>query len=134
MLIFVNMANYYFLQPPYYFVVFGLFIGITSGLAFGKILQEKTQNYFDRNKEGIILKTIIDLSNRELSMTFWGIGIGIFFFLDGGLETFYLPAWLSYLVSLFLTLFVLSLVKSQLQEVLRQLQKGGSKELDLDEF
>jgi membrane protein implicated in regulation of membrane protease activity len=68
----------------------------------------------------------------QLQMPFLGIGAGICVFLAAGLEIFGFPWWLSYSISLPLTLFISLLVWSQLGKLLNQLEQGGSKALDLD--
>jgi len=60
--------------------------------------------------------------------------LGICIFLSAGLEIFGFPSWLSYSVSLPLTVLIAVLVWLQLSKLLTQLERGGSKALDLDAF
>jgi membrane protein implicated in regulation of membrane protease activity len=70
----------------------------------------------------------------QLLVPFLGIAAGICVFLAAGLEVFGFPWWLSYSISLPLTLLIATLVWSQLGKLLAQLERGGSKALDLDAF
>jgi hypothetical protein len=70
----------------------------------------------------------------QLLVPFLGIAAGICVFLAAGLEIFGFPSWLSYFISLPLTVLIAFLVWSQLARLLAQLERGGSKALDLDAF
>lgn len=115
-------------DPPYFLLVFGLFVGITSGAAFEATLRQKANEWF-RNRS---TRTLAQMQGIQLLLPFVGISAGVCVFLAAGLEVFGLPTWLSYLASFTLTLFIGVLVWSQLGQVLMQLEKGGSQALDLD--
>lgn len=119
---------YNFPQPPYFLLIFGLFAGITSGAAFEATLKQKVQEW-SRNRS---TRTLAQMKGVQLLMPFIGIAAGICVFLAAGLEIFGFPSWLSYSVSLPLTLFIALLVWSQLSKLLSQLERGGSRSLDLD--
>ena len=119
---------YNFPQPPYFLLIFGLFAGITSGAAFEATLKQKVQEW-SKNRS---TRTLAQMKGVQLVMPFVGIAAGICVFLAAGLEIFGFPSWLSYSVSLPLTLFIAVLVWSQLGKLLAQLERGGSKALDLD--
>ncbi len=119
---------YNFPQPPYFLLIFGLFAGITSGAAFEATLKQKVQEW-SKNRS---TRTLAQMKGVQLLMPFTGIAAGICVFLAAGLEIFGFPSWLSYSVSLPLTLFIAVLVWSQLGKLLAQLERGGSKALDLD--
>jgi hypothetical protein len=72
------------------------------------------------------------LKSSSLQIPFIGICIGICLFLASGLDIFILNGWVAYAISLPMTIFIGGLVWSQLGELLGQLQRGGSKEIDLD--
>jgi uncharacterized protein (DUF2062 family) len=74
------------------------------------------------------------MKGSHLLVPFLGIAAGICVFLAAGLEVFGFPSWLSYSISLPLTLFIGFLVWSQLGKLLAQLERGGSRSLDLDAF
>jgi hypothetical protein len=119
---------YSFPEPPYFLLIFGLFAGLTSGAAFEATLKQKVREW-SKNRS---TRTLAQMKGVQLQMPFLGIGAGICVFLAAGLEIFGFPWWLSYSISLPLTLFISLLVWSQLGKLLNQLEQGGSKALDLD--
>jgi len=121
---------YNFPEPPYFLLVAGLFAGITSGAAFEATLKQKVQEW-SRNRS---TRTLAQMKGIHLLLPFLGIAAGICVFLAAGLEIFGFPTWLSYSISLPLTLLIGFLVWSQLAKLLAQLERGGSKALDLDAF
>ena len=121
---------YNFPEPPYFLLVAGLFAGITSGAAFEATLKQKVQEW-SRNRS---TRTLAQMKGIQLLLPFLGIAAGISVFLAAGLEIFGFPTWLSYSISLPLTLLIGFLVWSQLAKLLAQLERGGSKALDLDAF
>lgn len=121
---------YFLPQPPYFLMFAGLFISITCGLAFEASLKQKAQQWQKQ-----LPKANEDLlEGSGLQLPFLGICIGICLFLASGLEIFLMDRWLSYAIALPTTIFVCGLVWTQLGKVLKQLQEGGSKALDLDIF
>lgn len=121
---------YYYPQPPYFLIVSSLLIGVVCGAAFESLLKETMKKWSKKANFNLLDQ----LDTLELRLPFWGICLGIWLFLASGLEIFSVPSWLSYGLSLGMTLFTASLVWSQLVEVLQQLQKGGSRAIDLDSF
>lgn len=121
---------YNFPEPPYFLLVAGLFAGMTSGVAFEATLKQKVQEW-SRNRS---TRTLAQMKGFQLLVPFLGIAAGICVFLAAGLEVFGFPSWLSYSVSLPLTVLIAFLVWSQLAKLLAQLERGGSKALDLDAF
>ena len=119
---------YHFPEPPYFLLIFGLFAGITSGAAFEATLKQRVHEW-SKNRS---TRTLAQMKGVQLVMPFVGIAVGICIFLTAGLEIFGFPTWLSYSVSIPLTLFTAVLVWSQLAKLLIQLEQGGSKALDLD--
>ena len=121
---------YNFPEPPYFLLIAGLFAGITSGAAFEATLKQKVQEW-SKNRSS---RTLAQMKGFQLLVPFLGIAAGICVFLAAGLEVFGFPWWLSYSISLPLTLLIATLVWSQLGTLLAQLERGGSKALDLDAF
>jgi hypothetical protein len=119
-----------FPEPPYFLLLFGLFAGMTSGAAFEASLKQKVKEW-SKNRS---TRTLAQMRGIQLLLPFLGIAAGICVFLAAGLEIFGFPTWLSYSVSLPLTLLIAVLVWSQLGNLLAQLERGGSKALDLDAF
>ncbi|MGB5963768.1 MAG: hypothetical protein WBG73_24235 [Coleofasciculaceae cyanobacterium] len=121
---------YNYPSPPYLLLFFGLFAGLTCGLAFEATLRQKVQEWSKKRST----RTLAQMKGLQLLMPFLGITVGIAVFLASGLEIFGFPTWLCYAISLPLTLIISSLVWSQLSKLLGQLERGGSKALDLDAF
>jgi hypothetical protein len=118
---------YYLPQPPYFLVIVGLFIGLTCGFAFEATLKSQIKEMLKRPAAQM-------LKGSGLQLPFLGICVGICVFLSAGLEIFLFDRWLSYALSLPMTIFIAALVWIQLDSVLKQLKSGGSKAIDLDAF
>ncbi len=116
--------------PPYFLLFLGLFAGLTCGLAFEATLRQKVQEW-SKNRS---TRTLAQMKGLQLLIPFLGIAVGIAVFLASGLEIFGFPTWICYVISLPLTFIISFLVWSQLSKLLRQLERGGSKALDLDAF
>lgn len=121
---------FYYYSPPYFLLFAGLLAGIASGIAFKTTLEQAVQEW-SRNRS---TRTLANLQGIQLLVPFVGIGIGACVFLSSGLEIFGFPTWLAYAIALPLTAFISLLVWYQLSSILVQLEKGGSKALDLDLF
>ena len=121
---------YFFPEPPYFLLVFGLFAGMTSGAAFESTLKEKVQ-IWSKDREN---NTLAELQGFQLFLPYLGICAGICIFLAAGVEIFGFTRWLSYGISISLTMLVGWLIWTQLGKVLQQLETGGSKALDLDSW
>lgn len=121
---------YSFPDPPYFLLFAGLFVGMTCGVAFEAILKQKVQEW-SKNRS---TRTLAQMKGFQLLIPFLGIAAGICVFLSAGLEVFGLPAVLSYFASISMTIFTAFLVWSQLGKLLLQLERGGSKAIDLDAF
>jgi hypothetical protein len=123
--------NYYYIpQPPFLLLVFGFFIGITCGLSFEAMLRQRVYAW-SKNPAKYQLDKI---QETGFIVPFWGTCLGIWVFLAGGLEVFNVDPLMAFSISVPLTVFTAGLVWSQLRQVLKQLEKGGSKALDLDAF
>ncbi|MGA9378567.1 MAG: hypothetical protein WBV73_07330 [Phormidium sp.] len=117
-------------DPPYFLLVAGMLAGLTSGLAFEATLKELVQEWARTRSS----RMLANLQGVQVQLPFLGICIGVCVFLGSGLEIFGFPTWLSYAISIPLTIFMGWLVWFQLGKLLVQLDKGGSRALDLDSF
>lgn len=119
-----------FIDPPYFLMVAGLLAGITSGLAFDATLRQSVQEW-SKNRS---TRTLANMRGMNLLLPFIGISAGICIFLSAGLQIFGFPGSIAYGISVPLTLFICGLVWYQLGQILNQLERGGSKALDLDSW
>lgn len=117
-------------DPPYLLLVVGFFIGISCGLSFQSILKEKVQEWSKSRSSRIIA----ELQGFRLLLPYFGICLGVCVFLAAGLEMFSMVRWLAYAIALPLTLLMGLLIWLQFGKLLAQLEKGGSRALDLDIF
>lgn len=122
---------YYLPQPPFLVAILGVFIAITCGSAFQNLLEQKLRESYQNVRQPGSFR-IDRTKDFMIATTFWGICLGIWVFLGGGLLVLGFGIIPSYGVSLVLTLFTSSLVWDQINDVLLQLKEGGSKALELD--
>ena len=121
---------YYLPQPPFLIAILGVFVAITFGTAFQNLLEQKLRDsYIDAEKEGSF--KIERTKDIAIASSFWGICLGIWIFLGGGLLVLGFGIISSYGVSLLL-IFTGALVWDQINDVLLQLKEGGSQALELD--
>ena len=121
---------YYFPEPPYFLMTAGLLAGMASGLAFEATLKQAVQ-LWSKNRA---TRTLANLQGLQLFVPFIGMAGGICVFLASGMEIFGFPKLLSYALALPLTVLTGWLVWTQLGKLLIELERGGSRALDLDSF
>lgn len=121
---------YSFPEPPYVLLILGLFISLTSGIAFESVLKKSVQDW-SKNRS---TRTLATLQGIQLFLPFLGISLGICLFLSSGMEVFGFTTQLSYAIALPLTVLIGWLIWSQLGKILVQLERGGSQALDLDSW
>ena len=122
---------YYLPQPPFFVAVIGVLIAVACGSAFQNLLSQKLrESYLNIEDESSF--RIDRARDIVLTITYWGICLGIWVFLGGGFLVLGFGIIPSYGVSLLLTLFTGALVWDQINDVLSQLKQGGSKALELD--
>ncbi len=117
-----------FFDPPYFLLFFGLFAGLTSGIAFQATLKEQAIAW----KTNRSTRSIAQMRSIQLKLPFWGITIGIGVFLTAGLEVFGFPPILAFGVAIPLTIVSNLFIWLQLTSMLKQIENGGFKVLDLD--
>ena len=121
---------YYSPQPPFFVAVIGVLIAVACGSAFQNLLSQKLRESYLNIEDESSFK--IGTRDIVLTITYWGICLGIWVFLGGGFLVLGFGIIPSYGVSLLLTLFTGALVWDQINDVLSQLKQGGSKALELD--
>lgn len=119
---------YYPLQPPYFLLIFGFFIALTSGAALSgtlKLIVQKWQLDSAENSQS-------SSSLKQLFVPFIGITGGAYLFLSSGLQIFGFPSSLALGVGLPVSLLTCLLVWLQLGSMLSFAKRQGMKSLDLD--
>ncbi|HLP92120.1 MAG TPA: hypothetical protein VK184_26455 [Nostocaceae cyanobacterium] len=119
---------YYPLQPPYFLLLIGFFIALTSGLALSGTLQVITREWRKEGKE----QSKLPSPWKQLAVPFLGITGGVCLFMSSGLEIFGFPSWLALGVGLPLSLLTCLLVWFQLGSMLDFASSRGMQSLDLD--
>ncbi|MEH1950315.1 MAG: hypothetical protein V7K77_25650 [Nostoc sp.] len=122
---------YYFPeQPPYFLLLVGFFIALTSGLALSGTLKVIVQNWPSERAENTQPRS----SLKQLLVPFIGITGGTCLFMSSGLEIFGFPSSLALGVGLPISLFTCLLVWLQLGSMMTFIQREGMQSLDLDSF
>ena len=94
------MTYYYWFTPPYFFMVAGLFIAITSGSAFSAVLKDIVAAWRKTRSSEVVTK----LGGINIQLPFLGICTGTAIFLASGKGSFGTPTWLSYTAAAPLTM------------------------------
>ncbi len=118
----------YFFDPPYFLFLAGLLAGLASGKAFEATLKQGVQEW-SRSKSS---RSLANLRGLGLVLPYLGMVSGVLVFLACGLEIFGFTTTLAYAVATPLTALISLLVWYQLSVLLKQLEQGGSRALDLD--
>ncbi len=121
---------YFPADPPYFVLVAGLLVALTSGTAFSATLKQIVQKWSDARAANQTAK----LPTRQLIFPFLGISAGVCMFLSSGLETFGFSSFLSYAVGIPLTLFTSLLVWYQLNSMLTLAEKEGFQAFNIDSW
>jgi hypothetical protein len=128
---FQEFRLYYFpSDPPYFLLIFGLFIGLSCGSAFDSTLKRYVKAW-SVDRANISLTS---LDNITIKLPFVGIACGIGMFLTSGMSIFGLPDSIAAGLAIPLTLFTAFFLWLQLKGVLKELDQGGSQALDLDSW
>lgn len=116
--------------PHYAMLCFGLFVAITSGLAFQSTLKQLVKDWSRAKEKQRDLTQI--LRGVTLRLPFLGMMVGICVFLASGVEFFGFGTLGAYGFSAVMTVLTAVLIWYQLSKILQLLQEGGSKALDLE--
>jgi hypothetical protein len=123
-----DLPMYVIPDPPYFLLVAGLLAGLASGLAFDATLRQAVRDWSVNRST----RTLANLQGSQLAIPFLGIGLGVCVFLASGMEIFGFPTQITYAIAIPLTIGTSWLVWYQLGKILAQLERGGSRALDLD--
>ncbi|TVP57484.1 MAG: hypothetical protein EA343_22630 [Nodularia sp. (in: Bacteria)] len=119
---------YYFPeQPPYFLLIIGFFIALTSGLALSGTLKVIVQQWSEDNASNKSPSSL-----KQLFVPFLGITGGVCLFLSSGLEIFGFPSLLALGIGLPVSLLTCLLVWLQLGSLLTFAKREGMQALDLD--
>lgn len=121
---------YYAQTPPYFLLVAGLLMAITSGLAFSAVLKEAIGDWYKKRST----RSISKLQGFDIKLPFVGICLGSCVFLASGMCVFGFPYSVAYGMSAPLVLLSALLVWSQLKSNLTALESGDTKAFELDGF
>ncbi|BAY26894.1 hypothetical protein NIES2100_67100 [Calothrix sp. NIES-2100] len=119
---------YYPVHPPYFLLLVGLLIAITSGIALSGTLKVIVQKWPSERAKNV--KPASPL--KQLIVPFIGITGGTCLFLTSGLEIFGFPTLLALGVGLPISLLTCLLVWVQLGSMLEFVKRQGMQSLDLD--
>lgn len=119
---------FYISEPPYFLLVAGLLVALTSGAAFSATLKQIVHKWSSARAAAAIAK----LPTGQLVVPFLGISAGVCMFLSSGLEIFGFTAMLSYVVAGSLTLLIGLLVWLQLNSMLALVEKEGFQAINID--
>lgn len=120
---------YYFPdQPPYFLLVAGLLVALTSGTAFAAMLKRMAQQWTSDRTSNVAVKLPI----RELVIPFLGMTAGVGMFLTSGLSIFGFPIMLASAVGIPLTLITGLLVWFQLGSMLALAEREGAQAFKID--
>lgn len=120
----------YYPEPPYFLLVIGVLVALTSGTAFSATLKQIVQKWSSDRAANVKAQ----LPTGLLLVPFLGISAGVCIFLSAGLEIFGLLGWLSYAVAIPLTLLIGCLVWYQLGSMFALVEQKGFQSLDLDSW
>jgi len=125
------LANMYYADtPPYFLLAAGLFISITSGLAFSAVLKGSVGDWYAKKST----RSISKLRGFDLQLPFLGICLGSCVFLASGMSIFGFPTKIAYAMASPLILLSALLVWTQLRKNLAALESGNTRAFELDGF
>lgn len=122
----------YYPEPPYFLLVGGLLIALTSGTAFAGTLKQIVQKWSSERTANV--KNAQLRTTGILLVPFLGIAGGVCFFLAAGIEIFGFPGWFSYAVAVPLTLLLGLLVWLQLGSMFALVEREGFESIDIDSW
>jgi uncharacterized protein (DUF2062 family) len=123
---------FYSSTPPYFLLVAGLFVALTSGAAFSGTLKDLLKKWSsDRTTDA---DTIAKIRTGQLIFPFLGMAVGVCVFLASGIEIFGFPVMMSYAFAVPLTLLTGWLVWYQLGSMFALAEREGFQAFNLDSW
>jgi formate hydrogenlyase subunit 3/multisubunit Na+/H+ antiporter MnhD subunit len=121
---------YFYYNPPYFFLVAGLLIGVTCGAAFGAVLKQAVGDWYQKKST----RSLATLRGIDLQLPFFGICAGICIFLASGLGIFGFTPGPAYAFAALTTFLCAGLIWRQLKGNLALLESGQPRAFDIDIF
>lgn len=115
-------------EPPYFILVAGLLVALTSGTAFAAMLKGIAQKWTSNQAADAVVK----FQTRQLIIPFLGMTAGVGMFLSSGLSIFGFPTMLACAVGVPLTLLTGLLVWFQLGSMLALAEREGVEAFKID--
>jgi hypothetical protein len=123
---------FYSSTPPYFLLVAGLFVALTSGAAFSGTLKDLLQKWSsDRATDA---DTLVKIRTGQLIFPFLGMAVGVCLFLASGIEIFGFPVMMSYAFAIPLTLLTGGLVWYQLGSMFALAEREGFQAFNIDSW
>ena len=119
---------YYAQTPPYFLLIAGLLIAITSGTAFSAVLKEAVGDWYKNRST----RSISKMQGLDIQLPFAGICLGSCIFLASGMSIFGFTSKIAYAMAAPLVLLSAWLVWSQLKKNLAALESGNTRAFELD--
>jgi hypothetical protein len=120
-------AIYYIPAPPYFLVMIAALMGLACGKAFEVSLKQKA----DAWAKGRSPQPLSEVQELRLILPFAGICICSWIFLGSGLTIFAVSWALGFSVAFLVVMISAVLVWSQLTQLLKTLEEGGSEALEI---
>ena len=115
-------------QPPYSLALAGLLVGVICGLIFGRLIQNK----LDQWKQDRL--PLLPLGNIETNLTYSGTILGTTFFIGSTLQIFGFSPGISLTIASLLSLLTGGALWAQLENLMKQVESGNFKAIDFDNF
>ncbi len=117
-----------FPEPPIVLIIFGIFAGITSGIAFEAGLKRTARAW----RQGRRDQNLKEMLGPDVVIPYLGICAGSCIFLAASLEIFSAARWLAFTVSAPIVALSGRLIWVQMGKLMLEIQAGGSQAVDLD--
>lgn len=111
-------------QPPYFLIVAGLLISLSSGVVFAKLIKQLVQEWSTNRSTS----TIVSMRGLTLQLPYIGIASGALIFLSSSLQLFGFTRLVAYSICLPLTIATGLVIWLQLSKILDKMEHGVKEE------
>jgi len=123
-----KLRKYFFVynlsQPPYLLIAVGLFMSLSSGVVFAKLIKQLVKEW----SENSATCNIVSMRGLTLQIPYLGIASGALIFLSSSLQLFGFTNLVAYSICLPLTIGTGLIVWIQLSKILDKMERGINKE------